>query len=68
MIDLLIIQKQSLYYREQKLRMLQEQEDDEWDAMKGEINSSENEEEVEDYSWYVDSDPDTYFCLCTKFK
>jgi hypothetical protein len=48
--------------------MLQEQEDDEWDAMKGEINSSENEEEVEDYSWYVDSDPDTYFCLCTKFK
>ena len=48
--------------------MIQEQEDEEWDQMKGEINSSDNEEETEDYSWYIDSDPNAFFCLSTKHK
>jgi hypothetical protein len=36
--------------------------------MNDEFNSSDDEEEIEDYHWYIDSDPNSYFVLCTKFK
>jgi len=37
--------------------------------MQEEYNSSENEEpEEENFSWYKDSDPNTYFTFSTKHK
>jgi hypothetical protein len=36
--------------------------------MTAEYNSSEEEDDEENFAWYKDSDPDTYFMLCTRYK
>lgn len=39
-----------------------------WENMGKEYNSSDDEDDEENFAWYKDSDPDTYFVLCTKYK
>jgi hypothetical protein len=68
LIDLLMIQKQSMYEREMKMRRAQELDVEENCLHKAEFDSEEEDEEVEDYHWYKDGDPEAYFTLCTKFK
>jgi len=39
-----------------------------WEKMGQEYNSSDEEDDEENFAWYNDTDPDTYFVLCTKYK
>jgi len=57
-----------MYDREMKMRRTQELDLEDQASMKTEFDSEEEDEEVEDYHWYRDSDPHAYFTLCTKFK
>lgn len=36
--------------------------------MIGEYNSSEEDDDEENFAWFKDEDPDTYFTLATKHK
>lgn len=36
--------------------------------MTKEYNSSEEEDDEENFAWYKFDDKDTYFSLCTKYK
>lgn len=36
--------------------------------MTEEYNSSEEDDDEENFAWYEDSDKETYFVLCTKYK
>lgn len=36
--------------------------------MTEEYNSSEEDDDEENFAWYNDQDNDTYFVLCTKHK
>jgi hypothetical protein len=36
--------------------------------MTEEYNSSEDDEDEENFAWYDDDDKNTYFTLCTKYK
>ena len=50
------------------MKLLKEQNDEEWSKMTDEYNSSEEEDDEENYAWYNDHDQNTYFVLCTKYK
>ena len=68
LIDILVMQKQYLYDKEQRMRVLKEQDEDEWAKMTQEYNSSEEEDDEENFAWYKPNDKETYFVLCTKHK
>ena len=55
---------------EEKMRILKEQDDKDWNAMQAEYNSSEDDMDDwnEDFSWFDVENDDNYFCLSTKFK
>lgn len=57
-----------MYDREVKMRREQEFDLEQVAMAKNEFDSEEEDEEVEDYHWYKDSDNESYFTLCTKFK
>ena len=57
-----------MYEREERLRDLREQGEEDWAKMQQEFNSSESDDDKENYIWYKDGDPNTYFSLCTKHK
>ena len=58
----------NLYDREERMKLLKEHDDQDWQKMKDDYNSSEEEESVENYAWYNYAEKDTYFTLCTKHK
>lgn len=62
------MQKQYLYDKEQRMKILKEQDEVEWTKMTEEYNSSEDEDDEENFAWYKDQDDQTYFTLCTKYK
>ena len=68
LIDILVLQKQYLYEKEQRMKILKEQDDFEWAKMTEEYNSSEEEDDEENFAWYDHKDNETYFVLCTKYK
>ena len=68
LIDILVLQKQYLYEKEQRMKILKEQDDSEWAKMTEEYNSSEEEDDEENFAWYDHKDNETYFVLCTKYK
>lgn len=81
LIDVLIIQKLNMYEREERMRLLKEHDDEDWNKMQAEYNSSEEEnvtpgteqgiqvpDDTENYSWFKFRDPDSYFTLATKHK
>ena len=77
MIDMLIYQKLNMYEREERMRLLKEHDDSDWQKMQTEYNSSEEDDidtnkrlqdETENYAWYRYNDPDSYFVLATKHK
>ena len=68
LIDILVMQKQYLYDKEQRMKMLKEQDEVEWEKMTEEYNSSEEEDDEENFAWYNHEDDQTYFVLCTKHK
>ena len=45
MIDVLILKKQTVYQNEEKMRILKEQDDKEWNEMQKQYNSSDDSEE-----------------------
>jgi hypothetical protein len=58
----------NLYDREERMKLLQNHDVNDWKKFGEDYNSSEEEEMVENYSWYNYGDKDTYFTLCTKHK
>lgn len=50
------------------MKVLKEQDEEEWQTMTKEYNSSEDEDDEENFAWYNDEDKGTYFVLCTKYK
>ena len=68
LIDILVMQKQYLYDKEQRMKILKEQDEEEWSKMTEEYNSSEEEDDEENFAWYNHEDNQTYFVLCTKHK
>lgn len=62
------MQKQYLYDKEQRMKLLKEQDEEDWAKMTMEYNSSEEEDDEENFSWYDHRDDQTYFVLCTKHK
>ncbi len=68
LIDILVMQKQYLYDKEQRMKILKEQDEEEWAKMTEEYNSSEEEDDEENFAWYKGDDDQTYFTLCTKYK
>ena len=50
------------------MKILKEQDDFEWAKMTEEYNSSEEEDDEENFAWYDHKDNETYFVLCTKYK
>jgi hypothetical protein len=50
------------------MKLLQNHDVNDWKKFGEDYNSSEEEEMVENYSWYNYGDKDTYFTLCTKHK
>lgn len=58
----------NLYDREERMKLLKEHDDLDWQKMKEDYNSSEEEDSVENYGWYNYADKNTYFTLCTKHK
>lgn len=79
LIDVLILQKLNMYEREERMRLLKEHDDADFQKMQQEYNSSEEEglkhdgtkqvlEDTENYGWYRWGDPNSYFTLATKHK
>lgn len=68
LIDILVMQKAYLYDKEERMKILKEQDEDEWNKMTEEYNSSEEEDDEENFAWYNHTDDQTYFVLCTKHK
>lgn len=62
------MQKQYLYDKEQRMKILKEQDEEEWAKMTEEYNSSEEEDDEENFAWYNHEDDQTYFVLCSKHK
>jgi hypothetical protein len=50
------MQKQYLYDKEQRMKILKEQDEDEWSKMTQEYNSSEEEDDEENFAWYRPDD------------
>lgn len=68
LITMLVEKKQSMYAKEQKLTQIRDREDKNYRESVAEYNSSEEEDDEENYAWYKDKDPDNYFTLCTRTK
>ena len=45
-----------------------EQDDKSYKESTTEYLSSDEEDVEENFAWYKDTDPNTYFCLCTRTK
>ena len=47
---------------------VREEQDRDYKKSTTEFESSEEEDIEENYSWFNEADPNSYFCLCTKTK
>ena len=65
---MLIEKKQSMYAKENRMTQLREIEDRNYKESTTEYLSSDEEDDEENFSWFQDTDPDNYFCLCTRNK
>ena len=66
LIELLTREKESLWMREQRMKMLKVFDEGELNELVKEIDSSDEDEyEEENFSWYDINDKDTYFVLTT---
>ena len=68
LIQMLVEKKQMMYAKEQKMKVAKESEDIEYKASTAEYMSSDEEDIEENFGWYKDNDPDSYFTLCTRTK
>lgn len=50
------------------MQLLKEQDNEEWAKMTQDYDSSDEEDDEENFAWYKEEDEDTYFVLCTKYK
>mmetsp|Transcript_6064 Transcript_6064/g.5480 ORF Transcript_6064/g.5480 Transcript_6064/m.5480 type:complete len:225 (+) Transcript_6064:1436-2110(+) len=50
------------------MKILKELDEEEWAKLTEEYDSSEEEDDEENFSWYKDGDENSYFVLCTKYK
>ena len=57
-----------MYAKEAKMQEVREQEDKSYRESMTEYLSSDEEDIEENFAWYRDTDPNTYFCLCTRTK
>lgn len=68
LIQILIEKKKAMYAKEQKMLQMRELHDRNYKDSITEFQSSEEENEEENYAWFNDKDPANYFCLCTRTK
>lgn len=68
LIELLTREKDQMWNREQRMKVLKEQDEAEWQKLIEEFNSSDSDDEEEDFAWYDMEDKDTYFVLTTLNK
>lgn len=69
LIDFLLIKKQSNYQNENRVRLLRMNNQEDWDRLEKDFDSSEDEGEncINNFIWYHhDKDPDNYFTMATR--
>jgi hypothetical protein len=71
LIDLLILQKLSIYDKEMRNKLLRQNDKDDWDRLEKDWDSSESDEDeqeaVNNFIWYYGADdPNNYFAMITR--